>query len=285
MSVVATHPSAADAEEAQQKLGLLKSKLKIRDSQNAEGGAALRTSLSRNRQRRHMTPSSVAETPNDENADAASSSDSPPVARPSPVAPASPPATSLPEMSEFPDDMGEPLGTAQPCPHCSRTFTNPSTFEKHVKSCAASQNKKRVVYDAAAQRLAGVDGASAAPKTSIKKKNKAKKDFMAQSNAFRAMIAAARATDPEEIEKAQAVLDALPPDTSKVACPHCDRKFNAESADRHISVCARVFAQKPGAAAKPKGKAKAEAKPKSAGTGTAATAKGKAKSKAKAKAK
>lgn len=135
--------------------------------------------------------------------------------------------------------------------------------------------KKREAYDSSAQRLAAVEGATLAPPTAAKKKA-AKKDFRAQSNAFRAMIAAARATDPAEVEKAQAVLSALPPDPTKVTCPHCDRKFNAESAERHINVCARVFS------AKPKGKAKAEA---STAASSSKAAQPKAKTKAKSKGK
>eukprot|EP00923_Selenidium_pygospionis_P026788 GHVN01048006.1.p1 GENE.GHVN01048006.1~~GHVN01048006.1.p1 ORF type:complete len:299 (-),score=34.74 GHVN01048006.1:299-1102(-) len=171
----------------------------------------------------------------------------------------------------------EGSGDSQRCPHCERSFANPSTYSKHVKICETVFFKKRDAVDAASQRRQDIEKEHGSVPTTIKdkKQKKKKQDFRTQSEAFRAMIKAARETDPEKVAEAQAVLAALPPDPSKVACPHCDRKFNAESADRHIAVCARVFTNKP--------KAKAGAgvgKPTAKGKASASSpAKGKAKSK------
>lgn len=145
----------------------------------------------------------------------------------------------------FLEDDGEDEGPPQTCPHCGRSFTNSSTFSKHLKICKKVFMQKRKVFDVAGARIEGVlDGAPPPPKSKPSKKAPPKKDWKKQSEAFRAMIAAARTDDPEAQAAAQAKIAELGPDPSMVACPHCSRRFNPEAAERHIAICQKVFSKK-----------------------------------------
>merc|ERR1712217_466495 len=50
-------------------------------------------------------------------------------------------------------------------------------------------------------------------------------------------------------------------DPSKVACPHCGRSFNPESAEKHINICVKMFGGKNQRLVKGAGQAKAAANP------------------------
>lgn len=93
-----------------------------------------------------------------------------------------------------------------------------------------SKPKKRMGAAAQEQPISG--GAGAAPV------------WKQQSNAFREAMKAARA-----VKKAQETGAPLPPvvpsgpDPSLIPCPHCNRRFNAKAADRHIPQCQKIIAK------------------------------------------
>lgn len=163
------------------------------------------------------------------------------------------------------EDMGAEEGMERvECPSCGRCFA-PNVLERHERICGR-QGKQRRVFDMTKQRLtdcdvpvkqssttsrrgpgskAGAGGsggrvggsAGAAPKP-------AGKDWRAESNAFREAMRNARQVD--QVIKSGGTAKDLPPPTYSenahyVACPHCQRRFAPDVAERHIPRCANTM--------------------------------------------
>lgn len=173
------------------------------------------------------------------------------------------------------DEFGAGQQPSMICPTCSRKF-NPLPFEKHVKVCAKVFLDKRKAFDSAKMRLESnpdlktfvdeVKGVSGRPGPgkkgkpgALERKASAKEVAAAatataaagtaskwkeQSDAFRAAMKNAR-----DVSVALATGAPLPPpivsapDSSLVPCPHCQRRFSASAAERHIPVCQSIRAK------------------------------------------
>ncbi|CEM07060.1 unnamed protein product [Vitrella brassicaformis CCMP3155] len=162
------------------------------------------------------------------------------------------------------DAVAEPVDLTE-CDGCGRSF-RPEALAKHRKVCQKVFQQKRKPFDVAALRVSGVDGGPEALRRLRHDQRKAKRKtgqgsggdapikktpaWKQQSEAFRAAIAASRATTDEARQEAQARLDAVGPDPSMVSCPHCGRTFNQDAAKRHIPICEKTFAKKGGRLAK-----------------------------------
>lgn len=150
-------------------------------------------------------------------------------------------------------EMGEDNGDVEdervPCSHCGRRFA-PAALARHEGVCA--KQKTRRVFNAAKQRQS--DEAPPAPTRPNKKQQPSaaaaspapaapKHDWKAESEAFRRALREARQAD--QVLKAGGTAKDLPPPTYStnpdyVACPHCQRRFAAEVARRHIPHCANT---------------------------------------------
>jgi hypothetical protein len=129
-----------------------------------------------------------------------------------------------------------------PCSHCGRQFA-PAALARHEKICA--NQKTRRVFNAAKQRQP--DDALPVNSKAAKKPQAAaapaapKHDWKAESEAFRRALREARQAD--QVLKAGGTAKDLPPPTYSVnpdyvQCPHCQRRFAPEVAQRHIPHCA-----------------------------------------------
>ncbi|KAG5481616.1 hypothetical protein CUR178_06968 [Leishmania enriettii] len=164
---------------------------------------------------------------------------------------AAPPATSYPAApasstgnvpSSADDDypvFAEGDAERVPCSNCGRCFA-PESLQKHERICTSQ--KKRRVFNATKQRQP--EGATAAAKTSaLPPPSAPKRDWKAESEAFRRALREARQVD--QVLKAGGTAKDLPPPTystnpNYVPCPHCQRRFAPDVAARHIPRCANT---------------------------------------------
>jgi hypothetical protein len=163
------------------------------------------------------------------------------------------------------------------CNSCGRHF-NPLSFEKHAKVCAKVFVQKRKVFDSSGMRIRaipelqemvllsgkgrkGAAGRGGSTKKSSSSSNVTEqtsnntKVWRQQSEAFRDVIRAAREYQVYEQQVQQAAVKGFAPppqppkpaasstDPSLVPCPHCDRRFSAKAADRHIPQCQTIRAK------------------------------------------
>ena len=131
------------------------------------------------------------------------------------------------------------------CSRCSRSFAE-DRIEAHERACQAqSTAKPRQVFDSAKAR-AGDDAQAVArpprpPKEGLGQPgHKEGYDWKAESENVRALMKYNR--ELAAAEKAGRDISTLPPPPKpvhddRVACPHCDRKFKADVAERHIPKC------------------------------------------------
>ncbi|KPI85949.1 hypothetical protein ABL78_4992 [Leptomonas seymouri] len=130
-----------------------------------------------------------------------------------------------------------------PCSHCGRRFA-PTALARHENICA--NLKTRRVFNAAKQRLPE----DAPPVISKAQKKPAaaapaapKHDWKAESEAFRRALREARQVD--QVLKSGGTAKDLPPPTYSanpdyIPCPHCQRRFAPDVAQRHIPRCANT---------------------------------------------
>ena len=140
------------------------------------------------------------------------------------------------------------------CSQCGRSFAE-DRIEPHERACKAKEAAKpREVFDAAKGRRAHIAEASGAdglaspvgrpPKARRSSKEHAfdggEHKWKAESENLRAVMKYNR--ELAAAQKAGRDISTLPPPPKqvhddRVACPHCDRKFNADVAERHIPKC------------------------------------------------
>ncbi|KAI9088181.1 hypothetical protein DFS34DRAFT_633760 [Phlyctochytrium arcticum] len=167
----------------------------------------------------------------------------------------------------FEDDQIEVPADSErmPCPTCGRKFIEKSRLEKHMSACAKSQ-RPRKTFDASKARVKGTELEKYAvrSKTEMGGTGKNAKVFThenapipAQKNNWRVkrekfiqMIRAAR--EPPEVVKpgknrkggaassqrpTRPVVVASEPDPDLIQCEYCSRRFNSDTAERHIPFC------------------------------------------------
>jgi len=155
-------------------------------------------------------------------------------------------------MPDIPEQVDEGAIQLHACPSCDRRF-NERALKIHMKAC----NKlKRKAFDITEKRYEGLVDESElarikqAQRVDEKADKQAKLDKQAKKDKWR-----------REHEQLQGAMRANKgtgeaavhtPDPGLVPCPHCGRKFNESSADRHIAICQSVFSKKN--AAKPAAK-------------------------------
>ncbi|OHT13843.1 hypothetical protein TRFO_43228 [Tritrichomonas foetus] len=134
------------------------------------------------------------------------------------------------------------------CAYCHRRFAS-DRIAKHEEVCARMSSKKKKVFDAKKQRLQGTEAAAYAKKGSSYEPQRPKPSKYKQEH--QKLVEALRAARKyQAYEKAREEGRAVGPppelpkyeieDDDRVPCPYCGRKFGAEAAQRHISVCERM---------------------------------------------
>ncbi|XP_067836765.1 zinc finger C2HC domain-containing protein 1A isoform X3 [Heptranchias perlo] len=144
---------------------------------------------------------------------------------------------------------GAAVANLTPCRICGRTFL-PATRLKHEPICQKNANKKRKTFDSSRQRAEGTDIPTLKPlKTRLEPPKKTSNWRRKHENFIATIRAAKRVT---HTMKEGGTLPPPPPplyDPDYVQCPYCQRRFNENAADRHISFCkeqaARIAKTKP----------------------------------------
>ncbi|KAH8382587.1 hypothetical protein KR009_004192 [Drosophila setifemur] len=148
------------------------------------------------------------------------------------------------------------------CRFCGRHF-NSDRVQKHEAVCQKTQSTKRKIFDASKQRALGTEAetftkrskglrlqtsySSAAQQkgltTGVKKSNWRKKH-----EEFIQSIRAAKQVQAH-LARGGNIRDLPPPPPSEnpdyIQCPHCQRRFNQQAAERHIPKCASMIHNKP----------------------------------------
>lgn len=124
------------------------------------------------------------------------------------------------------------------CEYCGRRFASES-LARHQVTCR--KTKKRPVFNMTKQRLEGTDIPMVMRKTQSFLPAPPKHDWKKESEDFRKALRDARKV--EQILKAGGDLKNLPPPTYSEnpnyrQCPHCQRRFAPDVAERHIPKCA-----------------------------------------------
>ncbi|KAM5157952.1 zinc finger C2HC domain-containing protein 1A [Mantella aurantiaca] len=137
------------------------------------------------------------------------------------------------------EDLEEavPSGDLRPCKICGRTFLTP-TLKKHVPICQKAANKKRKIFDSSRQRAEGTEISVVKPVKARPEPLKKQSNWRRKHQDFIATIRAAKGLT--QIIKEGGELPPPPPpsyDPDYVQCPYCQRRFNENAADRHISFC------------------------------------------------
>ncbi|KAI8606837.1 hypothetical protein BC830DRAFT_1087483, partial [Chytriomyces sp. MP71] len=137
-----------------------------------------------------------------------------------------------------------------PCHVCGRTFAL-DRLSKHEKACKVS-SKQRKVFDEAKMRTKGTDLENAArirkdqeAERKLEEMRRSKKEAWKQKHED--LIGSLRAAKTLQAHLANGgkASDLPPPPPSKAApagqeCPHCLRRFNENSYERHVEVCLKL---------------------------------------------
>ncbi|KNC99256.1 uncharacterized protein SPPG_05511 [Spizellomyces punctatus DAOM BR117] len=150
-------------------------------------------------------------------------------------------------------------GPRIPCPSCGRKFMEQERLDKHMAACAKSQ-KPRKIFDASKARVRGTELEQYANRRSdtgqlgsLKQKGlphdeillkPRKANWRAKHEKFIQMVRAARQPHPSSnsTEKKTGTVTRTPvgpsePDPDLVPCDYCGRRFNHDTAVRHIPFC------------------------------------------------
>jgi len=126
-------------------------------------------------------------------------------------------STDAVEIEEFEEDQ-----ELVPCELCGRQFLS-SRLEKHSKVCAKQQKRRKTF----APDEARVKLREAAPQEH--KKAVRQSSWKQQHEAFQQAVRGAKLGEQGA--------DAAPVDDGRIDCPHCNRKFAPNAAERHIPAC------------------------------------------------
>jgi len=134
------------------------------------------------------------------------------------------------------------------CPHCSRSFFQ-RAFERHVKICKNVFVKKRKAFNAVEQRMEEEQKQALRKETLQEQEDGGalvkNQKWKAKSEAFRNAIKHARlAAVAERTGGPMPELAPAPAEADdRVPCPYCNRRFSAETAERHIPKCKETKAK------------------------------------------
>ncbi|XP_078254319.1 zinc finger C2HC domain-containing protein 1A [Rhinoraja longicauda] len=137
-----------------------------------------------------------------------------------------------------------------PCRICGRTFLA-ATRLKHEPICQKNAIKKRKAFNSSRQRAEGTDIPTLKPLKPRPEPPKKLSNWRQKHESFIATIQAAKKIT-QIIQEGGTPPPPPPPlyDPDYVQCPHCQRRFNENAADRHISFCkeqsARITKSKQG---------------------------------------
>ncbi|XP_072896148.1 zinc finger C2HC domain-containing protein 1A isoform X2 [Hemitrygon akajei] len=137
--------------------------------------------------------------------------------------------------------LGEEGGKVEsnliPCRICGRTFLAAARL-KHEPICQKNANKKRKTFDSSRQRAEGTDIPTLKPLKPRPEPPKKPSNWRQKHESFIATIRAAKKATL--IIKEGGTPPPPPPplyDPDYVQCPYCQRRFNENAAERHISFC------------------------------------------------
>ncbi|XP_019399603.1 PREDICTED: zinc finger C2HC domain-containing protein 1A [Crocodylus porosus] len=126
-------------------------------------------------------------------------------------------------------------GDLLPCKICGRTFFV-LALKKHVPICQKTSSKRRKTFDSSRQRAEGTDISTVKPLKPRPEPPKKQSNWRRKHEEFIATIRAAKGLNFKDGGK----LPPPPPpsyDPDYIQCPYCQRRFNENAADRHISFC------------------------------------------------
>ena len=149
--------------------------------------------------------------------------------------------SSTPRDAALPEQVAVPVSQ---CPHCSRSFAAPR-LAKHAAVCQQAQARKKATPSKEKEKADGgkADGGKAGTPVEERKAEEDRKKSLKWRNESANLRAAMEYNRKlAQAEKAGIDISTLPPPPSqtsddRVECPHCNRKFNADVADRHIPKC------------------------------------------------
>lgn len=138
--------------------------------------------------------------------------------------------------AEMAEGLNEVVVDVSPCSICGRKFA-PDRLVKHEKVCAKAANPKRKVFDTSKHRSLGTDNEEyiRSGKHLQEPEKRPKVDWRVQHENF-----------IKAIRYAKGASDEPPPPSENpdyVRCPHCERKFNPATAERHIPKCKDIKAK------------------------------------------
>ncbi|KAI9013114.1 hypothetical protein BC832DRAFT_280219 [Gaertneriomyces semiglobifer] len=140
-----------------------------------------------------------------------------------------------PDLSLVDEGMNAMPVNRHPCPHCNRKFAE-DRLEKHAAACAKVQ-KPRKVFDTSKARVKGTELEQYArkPKDDTKASDvipQKKSNWRHKHEKFLQIVRSAR--EPASKQSTHAISE---PDPDLVPCDHCGRRFNPDTAARHIPFC------------------------------------------------
>ncbi|XP_031232173.1 zinc finger C2HC domain-containing protein 1A isoform X1 [Mastomys coucha] len=129
------------------------------------------------------------------------------------------------------------VGELLPCKICGRTFF-PLALKKHGPICQKTATKKRKTFDSSRQRAEGTDIPTVKPLKPRPEPPKKPSNWRRKHEEFIATIRAAKGLD-QALKEGGKLPPPPPPsyDPDYIQCPYCQRRFNENAADRHISFC------------------------------------------------
>uniref|UniRef100_A0A8D0C4P6 Zinc finger C2HC domain-containing protein 1A n=1 Tax=Salvator merianae TaxID=96440 RepID=A0A8D0C4P6_SALMN len=124
-----------------------------------------------------------------------------------------------------------------PCKICGRTFF-PNALRKHLPICQKTATRKRKTFDSSRQRAEGTDISTVKPLKPRPEPPKKPSNWRRKHEELIAAIRAAKGVD-QAIKEGGKLPPPPPPsyDPDYIQCPYCQRRFNENAADRHISFC------------------------------------------------
>ncbi|XP_075776600.1 zinc finger C2HC domain-containing protein 1A isoform X4 [Pelodiscus sinensis] len=134
-------------------------------------------------------------------------------------------------------DLSVPAGDLLPCKICGRTFF-PTALKKHSPICQKTATRKRKAFDSSRQRAEGTDISTVKPLKPRPEPPKKQSNWRRKHEEFIATIRAAKGLD-QTLKEGGKLPPPPPPsyDPDYIQCPYCQRRFNENAADRHISFC------------------------------------------------